>query len=133
MRWCAAPSADAGTVGLASTHILAALVAAQACQLLQELENVQERQQLLQLQQQAPADNGNGASSSRGVPPAVLLCGDFNTTPDSETVQVGTAQRCHVSCMDMLHNALWLLVHGCALACEQPLPSSLRTSAVARM
>ncbi|KAF6265890.1 Endonuclease/exonuclease/phosphatase [Scenedesmus sp. NREL 46B-D3] len=60
----------------------------QACQLLQELENVQERQQVLQLQQQPPAGSSNGASSSRGVPPAVLLCGDFNTTPDSETVQV---------------------------------------------
>jgi hypothetical protein len=62
--------------------------------LLQELENVQERQQLLQLQQQPPAENGNGASSSRGVPPAVLLCGDFNTTPDSETVQVSKVQQC---------------------------------------
>ncbi|WIA11808.1 hypothetical protein OEZ85_011900 [Tetradesmus obliquus] len=60
----------------------------QACQLLQELENVQERQQLLQLQQQPAAESSSGASSSRGVPPAVLLCGDFNTTPDSETVQV---------------------------------------------
>jgi endonuclease/exonuclease/phosphatase family metal-dependent hydrolase len=64
--------------------------------LLQELENVQERQQLLQRQQQRAAESSNGSSSSRGVPPAVLLCGDFNTTPDSETVQVSKSSNATV-------------------------------------
>ena len=52
---------------------------------------MQERQMQLQQQQQPPASIGgsNGASSPVALEPAaVLLCGDFNTTPDSDTVRV---------------------------------------------
>jgi endonuclease/exonuclease/phosphatase family metal-dependent hydrolase len=63
----------------------------QVRQLLQEVEHMQERHMQLQQQQQPPVSLGgsNGASSPAALEPAaVLLCGDFNTTPDSDTVRV---------------------------------------------
>lgn len=51
---------------------------------------MQERQQQLQQLEQPPAGgNGNGKQPhAQPRQPAVVLCGDFNTTPDSDTVQV---------------------------------------------
>lgn len=65
----------------------------QACQLLQELQNMHDRFHQLQLQQQ-PQVSSHSTSNSiciGGDAPqqaAVLVCGDFNTTPDSDTVKV---------------------------------------------
>jgi endonuclease/exonuclease/phosphatase family metal-dependent hydrolase len=67
----------------------------QVQQLLQEVEHMQDRHMQLRQQQQPPsvARSSNGASASAAVEPAaVLLCGDFNTTPDSDTVQVCEAR-----------------------------------------
>jgi endonuclease/exonuclease/phosphatase family metal-dependent hydrolase len=68
----------------------------QVRQLLQEVEHMQERHLQRQQQQQPPpaaaADSSSIDASSRAVAPAaVLLCGDFNTTPDSDTVRVSVA------------------------------------------
>jgi endonuclease/exonuclease/phosphatase family metal-dependent hydrolase len=64
----------------------------QVQQLLQEVEHMQERHVQLQ-QQQQPVSEAGAVSSSRPAaePAAVLLCGDFNTTPESDTVQVSEA------------------------------------------
>lgn len=55
---------------------------------------MQERHMQLQQQQQPPASlegSSNGSSSQAALEPAaVLLCGDFNTTPDSDTVRVSS-------------------------------------------
>jgi len=65
----------------------------QVQQLLREVEHMQERHMQLQQQQQPPgAGSSNGSRSHTAAqPPAVLLCGDFNTTPDSDTVRVSIA------------------------------------------
>lgn len=69
---------------------------------------MQERHQLLQRQQQPIRGNGNSNSSS-SLPPAVLVCGDFNTTPDSDTVQVcSTALQFYIDCSRMGVHALQL-------------------------
>jgi endonuclease/exonuclease/phosphatase family metal-dependent hydrolase len=71
------------------------LLLLQVQQLLQEVGHMQDRHMQLQQQQQPPnaARSSNGASASAAVEPAaVLLCGDFNTTPDSDTVQVCEAE-----------------------------------------
>lgn len=56
---------------------------------------MQERHMQLQQQQQQPdTSSSNGASKwAAPQPAAVLLCGDFNTTPDSDTVQVRWCER----------------------------------------
>jgi nocturnin len=62
----------------------------QVQQLLQEVEHMQERHMQLQQQQQpagAAGSSGNGSSSRAIEPAAVLLCGDLNTIPDSDTVR----------------------------------------------
>lgn len=71
--------------------VLAANVAMQVQQLLREVEHMQERHMQLQQQQQPPAslgDSNSGSSLAALEQAAVLLCGDFNTTPDSDTVRV---------------------------------------------
>lgn len=66
----------------------------QACQLLKELQNMRDRFSQSQLQQLPPNASSNGTchtnniASGKQQQPAVLICGDFNTTPDSETVEV---------------------------------------------
>jgi nocturnin len=63
----------------------------QVRQLLQEVEHMQERHMQLQQQQQQPTgaagSSGIGSSSQAIEPAAVLLCGDLNTIPDSDTVR----------------------------------------------
>lgn len=78
-----------GLTALSRTHLV------QVRQLLQEVEHMQERNMQLQQQQQPPSAAGsgsNGSSSQAIEPAAVLLCGDLNTTPDSETVRVSFAR-----------------------------------------
>lgn len=50
-----------------------------------------QRQQQQQRQPMAVADSSSDASSRAVKRAAVLLCGDFNTTPDSDTVRVSAA------------------------------------------
>lgn len=75
-------------------RVVLLLLILQVQQLLQEVERMQERHmQLQQQQQQQPRDNSssNGSAVRSALQPAaVLLCGDLNTTPDSDTVQVST-------------------------------------------
>jgi hypothetical protein len=78
----------------------------QVRQLLQEVEHMQERHMQLQQQQQQPTgaagSSGIGSSSQAIEPAAVLLCGDLNTIPDSDTVRVSIAgaslRHCAVQC-----------------------------------
>jgi hypothetical protein len=86
-----------------AAHPPSVLCSLQADQLLLEVEHMQGRHMQLQQQQQVP-------SSRR---PAVLLCGDFNTTPDSDTVQVGAGRRGGCCCV-------------CPMQCKQVLQLTAR-------